>query len=789
MIRNYFKIAWRNLVKNKVASFINIGGLAVGMAVAMLIGLWILDELSFNKNHKNYDRIAKVMENGTSNGEIATDYYIPFRVGDELRGKFGSNFKHVVMATNTDVHVLNFDDKKLKQQGNFMGSEAPELLGLKMIRGSYGGFKDPETIMLSASAARAFFGNSDPINKVIIIDNGRMKITGVYENIPHSSEFKDLAFIANLPAAGWNVTEKNQWRLDDWHTYVQMADNADLAQVSKKIKNIKQDHLGPEDKVNHWELFLDPMSKWHLNDSFRSGIRSGGPIVYVQLFGLIGVFVLLLACINFMNLSTARSEKRAKEVGIRKAIGSARRQLIYQFFIESFLVVFFAFLFSLILVQLALPLFNQVAGKTITILWHNPLFWTTDLCFCLFSGLVAGSYPAFYLSSFKPIKVLKGTFKAGTMAALPRKVLVVVQFSVSIILIIGTIVIFRQVQFAKDRPVGYDRNGLIMSEIFSPIIGRSFDAIRQELKNSGAVTGVAESSSPTDDLYFSDGDFNWPGKAPGAAVTFSTIRVTEDYGKAMGWKFTDGRDFSPAFKTDTAAFVVNEAAVKAMGLKSPIGETVKWAGHSFKIIGVIKDVIMDSPYEPVIGSVFFFSHKPSSFVIIKLNPLKGVRESLSKITAIFRKYDPSVPFEYRFADEAYAQKFGNEERIGKLASCFTILAVFISCLGLFGMASFMAEQRVKEIGVRKVLGASVFNLWRLLTKDFVVLVGISLLIATPVSYYLMYNWLQHYTYRSTLTWWIFGVTGLAAILITLLTVSYQSVKAALANPVKSLKTE
>jgi ABC-type antimicrobial peptide transport system permease subunit len=490
-----------------------------------------------------------------------------------------------------------------------------------------------------------------------------------------------------------------------------------------------------------------------------------------------------------MNLSTARSEKRAKEVGIRKAIGSLRKQLIYQFLSESLLVVVFAFILSLLLVQLALPFFNDVSDKKMSILWGNPLFWLLGISFNLMTGLISGSYPALYLSSFQPVKVLKGTFRVGRLAALPRKVLVVVQFTVSVTLIIGTIIVFRQIQFAKNRPVGYSRDGLVTFSMITADIHNKFNIVKDELINNGAIVSMTEAGSPTTGDYSTNSGFDWKGKDPNQAVEFPNIDVSPDYGKTVGWQFVDGRDFSKLFLTDSAGFVINETAAKFMGLKKSVGETIKWDGAPFHIIGIVKDMISESPYDPVRPTLYHMLKGGGDYVIMKINPKSSAHDALGKIEKTFKAYNPAQPFEYQFVDQEYNKKFGNEERVGKLASSFAGLAIFISCLGLFGMASFMAEQRVKEIGVRKVLGASIFNLWRLLSKDFVLLILISLVIASPIAYYFMHNWLQNYQYRSGMEWWIFAVTAAGALLITLLTVSYQSVKAALANPIKSLRSE
>jgi hypothetical protein len=496
----------------------------------------------------------------------------------------------------------------------------------------------------------------------------------------------------------------------------------------------------------------------------------------------------MLAGINFMNLSTARSEKRAKEVGIRKSIGSLRAQLIWQFLSESLLVAILAFVAALFLTQLTLPYFNNLTGKQISIIWTNPLFWLACIAFVLISGLFAGSYPAFYLSSFQPVKVLKGSFKAGRLASIPRKVLIVIQFTFSISMIIGTIVVLRQIQFAKNRPIGYGRSKLIMVWLYSGDLHKNIDAVRNELLQSGSVTEIAESGNQITRGSRTSGGFNWRGKDPSVDDEFATFAVTSQYGKTVGWQLADGRDFSESSPADSGGLILNQSAVKHMGLKNPIGQIVHWDDKKFTILGVTEDMIVESPYDPIKPTIFYLSNG-AGWVNIRINPKKSTSAELSRIEAVCKKYAPADPFDYKFVDQEYAQKFGEEERIDKLASSFAGLAIFISCLGLFGMASFMAEQRIKEIGVRKVLGATVFNLWHLLSKDFVVLVIISLLIATPVAYYFMHSWLQNYKYHTEIAWWIFAVTALGAVIITLVTVSYQGIKAAVANPVDSLRSE
>jgi len=775
-------------------SFINIAGLSIGMAVAVLIGLWMYDELSFNKNFKNYDHIAQVIQNVTNNGEVQTWWSVPYPLAGELRKNYGSDFKHLAMAVNWGDHILTIDNKKLKSTGGYFEKEMPDMFSLDMLHGKRDVLSDPSSVLISTSAAKAWFGNDDAIGKIFKVDQMQpLKVAGVYQDFPRNSALSGLNFIAS-----WNFwyhsnndlkDMEDPWRPNFITLFAQVNDNADFEKVSAKIKDAKLKNVNPELQKKKPALFLMPMSKWHLYGEFKDGKNAGGAIKYVKMFGIIGLFVLLLACINFMNLSTAKSEKRAKEVGIRKTVGSLRTQLILQFFSESLLTVTFAFVLAIIIAWFALPFFNQVADKDMHILWSSPFFWLIGIAFVFITSIVAGSYPAFYLSSFRPVKVLKGTFKAGRFAAIPRKVLVVLQFSVSVSLIIGTIIVYQQIQFARSRPVGYSRANLITIPIADSNIHAHFEVVKNELLQTGVVSSFAEAESPTTGIWNTTSGFSWPGKDPNLSTDFGVVAGSYDYGKTVGWEIKEGRDFSRDFATDSAAVILNEAAVKYMNLEDPVGKTVTWWDQQLKVIGIIKNMVIESPYSEVRPLIYPMLSYQGNVAIIKLKPQVSAGEALKKIESIFKRYNPEQPFEYKFVDEEYAKKFGNEERIGKLSGVFTLLAIIISCLGLFGLTSFVAEQRKKEIGVRKVLGASVFNVWNLLSKDFVVLVIIAFLIAVPLSYYFMHEWLQNYSYRTTLSFWIFLAAGAGALIITIVTVSFQAIKAGIANPVKSLRTE
>lgn len=797
MFSNYIKTAWRGLLKNKFSAFINIGGLSIGMAVVMLIGLWVYDELTFDHYHKNYKNIVMVMQNETSNGNVMTERNLPIPLGYQLRKDYKRDFKNVVLL-HPDQSVFSTGDKKLNTFGTYMQAEGPDMLTLQMIKGSRSTLKDPSSILFSASMAKALFGNVDPINRPLKIDNRwNVKVTGVYEDLPKNTTLQEVGnfvgswdmYLTTQPYLKWAATT---WGNNSWGILAELQPGADINAVNARIKDLKMKALARErDEVGmsfKAQIFLQRMADWHLYQDFKDGKNVGGGIQFVRMFILIGVFVLLLACINFMNLSTARSEKRAKEVGIRKTVGSMRSQLIAQFFAESLLLALMAFVFALLIVQLTLPAFNEIANCNTSIPFGNPMFWLTGLLFTLLTGIVAGSYPALYLSSFSPVKVLKGTFKAGPLAAIPRKALVVLQFAVSVALIIGTLVVLMEVNYTKDRPIGYNQQGLLQVQFIDGITTH-FDAFKHDLLSTGAAVSVSQSNSPLTQIWNNYSGLSWEGKDPKQQVTFGIIGVSREYGKTIKWNISQGRDFSAEFGTDSSAIVINESAARLMNLQKPLGKIVNFDNKNYNIIGVVKDVVILSPFEPVKPVMYGFLREYGSVLQIRVNPNMSMAAALPKIKKVYDAYDPESPFDYKFVDAQYANKFETEERLGKLAGIFTVLAILISCLGLFGMASFMAEQRKKEIGVRKVLGASVLGLWRLLSTEFVVLVTISLLIAMPLSGYLMHQWLQHYSYRVPLSWWVFALTGIGALLITLLTVSWQTIKASLANPVNSLKSE
>ena len=790
MLSSYFNVARRNLLKNKFSSIINIGGLAAGMAVAMLIGLWIYDETSYNKNFDNYDRLGKLWQFVKFDKVKAAYDVMPIPLAAELRNKY-PDFQAVSVASENEDEVLTIGDKKLTDKGAFVEPVFTDMFSLHMLKGTRGGLQNPNSILLSQSLAKALFGEEDPIGQQLRIANKQnATVTGVYADLPNNSNFENFHFLAPwqlfVALNSLSTNDVQQWDNNSFSIYAQLKPGASFAGVSAKIRDIRNRRDDPP--AYHPEFFVFPMSRWHLYGDFKDGVNTGGLIQFVWLFAIIGGFVLLLACINFMNLSTARSERRAREVGIRKAIGSLRIHLIAQFLTESVLVAFVAFAGAIVLASLTLPFFNEIAGKKMIVPWESTRFWLAGTIFSLLTGLIAGSYPALYLSSFQPVKVLKGAFKAGRFASLPRRVLVVLQFTVSVSLIIGTLVVLRQIQYAKDRSVGYDQNKLIEVLMNTPELAQHARVIRTALLNSGAVDNLSAASCAMTGQNGGTTNVSWPGKRADQHNLLMSNRVTPEFGKTVGWSIIQGRDFSRDFGGDSASVILNQSALNLIALKNPLGQTFYWGNRPYHIIGITRDMIRESPFRPVLPS-FYTLGSDLSTIQIKLSSRLATNEALTKCAAVFKQYNPSSPFSYTFVDDQYGEKFLSEERIGKLAAFFAALAIFISCLGLYGLVSFVAEQRTREIGVRKVLGASVPSIWKLLSREFMALVFISLFIAIPLAYYFMGKWLLNYDYRAPLSWWIFGAAGAGALVITLITVSFEAIKAALADPIKSLRTE
>jgi ABC-type antimicrobial peptide transport system permease subunit len=787
MLKNYLQIAYRNFFKNKVFSIINIMGLAVGMAVAILIGLWIWDEMCFNHYHSNHGRLGEIVSIETFNGVTNTEEYSSVPIASALRNNYADEIKQVSVTKEINA-ALVVGEKKINTSGLWVEAAFPSMLSLKMIKGNYNKFQDPSSILISESLAGSLFGNEDPMDKIISVNHEyNLKVSGVYENMPFNTTFHEVQFLsawANKNNTG--NTHNDDWLDHHFQVFLQLKDQADFNILSAKIKNLTKPHI-----EGGWEeLKIHPMDLWHLYTNFEDQGKGGeGRIQFVKLFGIIGAFVLVLACINFMNLSTARSGHRAKEVGIRKTMGSSRVQLMGQFIGESLMMTGLALIFSIVIALIALPEFNLLAGKQMSIPFLHPAFWICILCFAFITGFVAGIYPAFFLSGFGPIKVLKGDFRIGKFSSFIRKTMVVGQFTVCIALIAGTVIIYQQIQFAKSRPVGYSTQRLIISEMKSDTIRKHFDALRNDLLSTGVVENASASSSPSTEVRNAMMGYSWKGKDPNQLAIIGTVFVSYDYGKTINWTILEGRDFSRDFRTDSGAFILNEAAVAFTGLKNPVGQTIHWRNRDNQIVGVVKDMIMQSPYKPADPTFFTLFDRRNVFLMIRLKNSIPIPLAISKIEKVYSQFDPDSPFDYTFANDNYNLKFSDEVHIGNISTVFCALAIFISCLGLFGLASYIAEQRTKEIAVRKVLGASVPNLWKLLCSEFIKLVFLSCLIASPLAWYYLHKWLQQYDFRITISYWVFIFVGAGTLVIALLTISIQILKAAVRNPVEQLRAE
>ena len=786
MFKNYLKVAFRNLLRNKGFSIINISGFAIGMASAILILLWIQDELSYDRFHKNPDRLFQLWSSDSLDGGVRSLVFTPQMLAPALKHDY-PEVEDAARIGWSFPSLFSYKEKKLKISGTWTDPSFLTMFNFPLLKGdAKTALNDPYSVVLTQTMAKKLFGDEDPVGKIVKIDNSdNFRVTAILKDPPENTQF-DIGYLnssAYLQAKGYFDTD---WTNISIRTFALLKAGSSLTNVNKKIKDIQIRYSGNRAKTNS---FLYPVRDVRLYSDFKNGQAVGGRIDTVRTFGLIAVFILLIACINFMNLSTARSEKRAKEVGIRKVSGAMKKSLIGQFLGESVLMASIAGIFALMLVQLCLPAFNLLTQKQLALDLTRFWFWIAAPGFVIITGLLAGSYPAFYLSSFKPVSVLKGSFKKINALITPRKVLVVFQFSFAIILIISSIVVRQQVQYAQQRKTGYDKNNLIYLFLEGDI-EKNYALIKNDLIHSGAAVSVNKTFSPMTLVFSSGFSLTWPGKGPNTKIDFNRSSTDGDLIKTAGLSLIQGRDIDlQNYPTDSTACLISESAAKAMGFKNAVGQTITDDPITWHIVGVFKDFILESPYQPVKPMIFKGPKDRSNVINIRLNGDRPTEQNLAKAKEIFKTYNPEYPFEYYFVDEEYAKKFSDEQLTATLAGLFAGLTIFISCLGLFGLASFMAENRVKEIGVRKVLGASITNIVLLLSRDFVKLVITAVVIATPFAWWMGRKWLTKFDYHIAISVWVFIIAGLSAILIALITVSYQSIKAARANPVKNLRTE
>ncbi len=789
MIKNYIKTTLRSLIKNRSYSFLNITGLAIGIACASLIFLWVQDELTFNHNFAKRNVLYKVYENQTYEGKISTFFGTPGPMAKAMKTEIPGIKNAARMTGDGDSQLFALGDKSITEAGNYADAELFSMLQLPFVKGSGdNAFQQLHSVVINETMAKKFFGDADPMGKALKMNNEQDYIvTGVFKDLPKNSTYQ-FQWLAPIQ----NIDHKQPWMTvwgANWvRTLVELEPNANLAAINQQLSR----YIPSKTKsTNTTVCFLFSMNDWNLHNKFTDGKMDGGRIQYVKIFSFIAWIILLIACINFMNLSTARSEQRAKEVGVRKVMGAGKGKLIGQFIGEAVIMSFIAVIVAVGLIYLAIPSFNNLVQKQLLVEIFQPLHLAYLISISIITGLLAGSYPAFYLSSFNPITVLKNIkIKSSAGSGFIRQSLVVIQFSISIILIIGTVIIYQQIQHVKNRNLGYDKNNLVYIRLQGNQADH-FTAAYNDLKQSGVVEDAALSDNMALEVGSNSDNYSWEGKDASKNPLISWQNVSSQFVSTMGMKLVAGRNFSTNQAADTSNVIINEAFAKQMGKQGRVGGILREGGNkAYQIIGILKDYLYNDMYGAA-APLLLYNHTSGNTGILSIRFKSGIdiQDALNKAGTIVKRDFPGYPFEYQFIDDDFNQLFKTEILTGTLAGVFAGLAIFISCLGLFGLAAYTAERRIKEIGIRKVLGASVTGLAGLLSKDFLKLVGISCVIAFPIAFWALHKWLENYQYRVDVNWWVFAVAGITAMLIALATVSFQAIKAALMNPVKSLRSE
>ncbi len=809
MFKHFFKTTFRNLSKNKGYSFLNIFGLAIGIACAGLIFLWVEDEVNFDNNNLNKDRIFLVKTNNKVDDGVFTHSSTAGPMAPAMQATIPGIANTCRTTEGGSSFLFAIGNKAVNASGEYVEPSFFSMFTLPFVQGNAGNaFQQLHSIVLTEKTAQKFFGDDkNVIGKTVRIDNKQdYVVSGVIKDLPENSTIR-FEWLAPFKVWYDENPRAATWFNFGLTTYIELKPGVDANTINQKLLNPFYDFTTQkvETEKSSVHVFLFGMNDWHLRDDFDNGtLTGGGRILYVRLFSIIAWIILFIACINFMNLATAGSEKRSKEIGVRKVLGSGKRRLVFQFIGEAIFMALFAGVVAVIIITLLLPAFNSLVQKNLSLGLSNPYHFTALLLITLICGLVAGSYPALYLSSFNPVFVLKGIKLKTAGAAIIRKALVVTQFAVSIILIISTIVIYLQIQHVKTRDLGYNKDNLIQIDAQGDI-AKNFAAIKQDLTNTGIVTNAALADHTTIDGGNNTTGISWQNKDPNSNIVISQRLVSKEFMSTTGMHIIDGRDFQP---TDLVEFndnhmpkdsvhamnvIITESMAKMLGKGSAIGKTLQMQTDKgvsrMQVIGVTRDYVYGDMYGQSAPVVFYNIPQAASLLYVKMSPQSNPENALAAITAVMKKDNPAYPFEYKFVDDQFNEMFLSETLISKLSEVFAALAILISCLGLFGLAAYTAERRTKEIGVRKVLGASVSSLAGLLSKDFLKLVVVSCVVAFPLAWLVMNSWLQNYQYRITISWWIFLAAGISAVLIALLTVSFQAIKAAIANPVKSLRTE
>lgn len=787
MFKNYLKTTFRNLWKNKGYTFLNIFGLGIGIACAALIFLWVEDEINFNDYFSNQENLYKIKDSQTYDGTTFTFDATPGPLAAGIKNDIPGIKRTARSNQGTVSFLFSLDDKNIYEQGNYVDSTFFSIFHLKFLKGNGANpFPQLYSIIITQKMAEKFFNSIDVVGKTLKVNNKQeYAIAGVIEDLPENVSFK-FEWLAPFKILEEQESWLQSWGNNGIATYVETEPNANIKAINKKLYNYVSTKTN-DNAVAKMSIY--PIKRWHLYDSFQNGKEVEGRIKYVHLFSLIAWIILIIACINFMNLSTARSEQRAREVGVRKVLGAGKRKLVTQFIGESLIMALIAACIAVALISLSLPAFNSLVEKQLTLNLFNPVHFFGLLSIALICGLIAGSYPAFYLSSFNPITVLKGLrIKTSVSAGFIRKGLVILQFSISIILIISTILIYQQIHHVKNRDLGYNKENLVYLQLKGNM-KQHFNAIKNDLLQTGVVKNASLSNNMVLQLGSNTGDFQWEGKDPNKQVLITVEGVSPEYISTMGMHLIAGRNFYPDIQSDSNNIIVNQTMARLLKKKNVTGTIMTHDGTNYTIIGIVNDFIYNDMYSPSAPLIMYSDTSNVNYLTMRLTASNNLPASISKIETVIKKNNPGFPFEYKFVDAQFDQLFKTETLIGKLATVFAILAIFISCLGLFGLAAYTAERRTKEIGIRKVLGASAKGLAGLLSIDFLKLVALSCLIAFPIAWWMMNDWLQSYAYRIKISWTIFLVAGSLALFIALLTVSFQAIKAAMANPVESLRSE
>lgn len=783
MLQNYLKTAFRSFKRHKSSFLINVIGLSIGMACSILILLWVLDELNYDRFHADSDQIYQVMEHQSYSGDKMTTQSTPGILSEALKEEV-PEFRYISTYTWNLDYLFTKEEKSFKENGLYARPDFFHILDINILHGNRDELiTNPNSVVITKELAIKYFDTENAVGESIIINGTETHtVTGVFEKLPENSSFR---FDFVLPFEDWldNNAWATEWGNNGPRTISKLYPDVDVAVLNTKIK----DFIKERNEDSNVDLFVYPFADQYLYGQFENGEVAGGRIDYVRLFTVVAIFILLIACINFMNLSTAKATKRAKEVGIRKSIGASKGSLIGQFIGESMIITFFSLLISVFLVELSLPIFNDLTDKAISVHYGEPSLLLMFIGTALFTGLVAGSYPAFYLSSFEAVKTLKGSLKISGSEAFARKGLVVFQFALSVILIISTTIVYQQIQYTQTKNLGYQKENLITFAAEGNIDDQ-WDVFEDQLLNISGVNSASRASATFMGRNSNTSGLEWPNKAPETHILFENVSSDYNLIETMGFELLAGRTHSEEFGSDSARIVINQTAANIMGMDNPVGEYITLWDSETEIIGLVKDFHFQNLRNEVEPLFFRLAPENTWRAYVRIQS-DDIQNTLAEIEQVYKEFNPDYPFDYEFMDEQYAALYRSEQRIGDLAKYFAIFAVIISCLGLFGLSAFTAEQRAKEIGVRKVLGASVQNLVLHLTKDFTKLVLIAILIAIPVSWWMMDQWLSDFAYNAGLNWWVFAASGVLAVIIAWLTVSWQSIKAALVNPVQSLKSE